>query len=89
MLSGSYDPIGQRANLEVLVDRTIVHPGAAGSVKDRALRRAFERAYRIPGVKYLGAACALGTCAVTSYYLLDVFHAGFPWTGGAQQLDFS
>ena len=35
-------------------------------------------------MKYLGAACALGTCAVLSYYLLDVFHAGFPWTGGAQ-----
>jgi signal transduction histidine kinase/CheY-like chemotaxis protein len=66
------------------VDRTIIRQDAAGKSKDRALRNDFERAYRTPGVKYLGAACALGTCAVLSYYLLDVFHAGFPWTGGAQ-----
>jgi len=68
------------------VDRTISWPEAVGKLKDRALRKDFERAYRTPGVKYMGAACALGACAVLSYYLLDVLHGGLPWTGGPQTL---
>lgn len=69
--------------------RTIARLAAAGSVEDIALRSEFERAYRTPGVKYLGAACTLGACAVLSYYLLDVFHTGLPWTGGAQTVRLS
>jgi signal transduction histidine kinase/AmiR/NasT family two-component response regulator len=66
------------------VDRTIVGLVGAGRAKDSALRTEFERTYRMPGAKYLGAACAFGTCAVISYYLLDIAHAGLPWTGGVQ-----
>jgi hypothetical protein len=53
-------------------------------LEENTLRREFERAYRTPGVKHLGAATALGTCAILSYYFLDVFYAGLPWIGGAQ-----
>ena len=57
---------------------------AVGKLKNRALRQDFDRAYRTPGVTYLGAATALATCAILSYYLLDVVHADQPWFGGAQ-----
>ena len=56
------------------MERTIGRFTATGVVEDGALRSEFERAYRTPGVKYLGAACALGTCAVLIYYFLDVFY---------------
>src|SRR3954454_9086170 len=71
------------------VDRTIVRLGGAGRLQDSALRSEFERAYRTPGVKYLGAACALGTFAVLCYYLLDVVHGGLPWIGGVQTIRLS
>lgn len=58
--------------------------GATSKVKNGALRTEFQCAYRTPGVKYMGAACGLGACAVLSYYLLDVVHTGMPLTGGAQ-----
>ena len=66
------------------MDLAIMHSEAAGKLRNSLLRKDFERAYRTPGVKYMGAACALGACAVLSYYLLDVFHTRSPWTGGAQ-----
>jgi len=66
------------------VDRTLVRLGTASRVRDSAVRREFERAYRTPGVKYLGAASALATCAILSYYLLDAIHADLPWLGGVQ-----
>jgi signal transduction histidine kinase/ActR/RegA family two-component response regulator len=40
-------------------------------------------------VKYLGAACALGTFAVLCYYLLDAVHGGLPWIGGVQTIRLS
>ena len=67
-----------------VVKRTISRLVAAKELKDTALRRDFEQAYRTPGVKYMGAGCILGACTVLSYYLLDVFHTGLPWIGGAQ-----
>lgn len=71
------------------MDKMVVRLGAAERIRDSALRSEFERAYRTPGVKYLGAACALGTFAVLSYYLLDVVHAGMPWIGGVQTIRLS
>jgi len=68
---------------EKIVSRT-TRLEATGKLKDPALRRDFETAYRTPGVKHLGAACALGASAVLIYYLFDVLQAGTPWTGGAQ-----
>lgn len=68
------------------MDTSILRLGKAETIPRSALRSEFERAYRIPGVKYLTAACALGSCAVLSYYVLDVVHTGLPLTGGAQSI---
>jgi signal transduction histidine kinase/CheY-like chemotaxis protein len=53
-------------------------------MQESALRSEFEQAYRVPGVKHLGAACALGSFAILSFYLLDVLQAGLPLIGGVQ-----
>jgi len=52
--------------------------------RDRPAASEFELAYRAPGIRYLGAACALGSTAVLIYYLLDGIYHGVSWFGGAQ-----
>src|SRR4051812_39304288 len=68
------------------VERTIVRLGAAGRIEESALRTEFESAYRKPGVKYLGAAAAVATCASLCYYFLEASRADSPWLGGVQTL---